>query len=117
MEKKSASYKQAQKISKETGCLVIYMNSKEEFFTSKNLAELSDKKDAIQEFKFTDEVKEELSEEEKAANERAAMKKAIISKVAKAKTKEAAQALIEDFEEDEDVKAAIEAKVKELDKE
>jgi hypothetical protein len=117
MDKKSASYKQAHKISKETGCKVIYMNSKEEFFTSKNLAELSDKKDAIQEFYFTDEAKEELSEAEKTANERAALKKAIISKVAKAKTKEAAQALIEDFEEDEDVKAAIEAKVKELDKE
>lgn len=44
---------EANKIASDNGVNIVYLNSKEEWFTNENLALLSDKKDNIKTFDFT----------------------------------------------------------------
>lgn len=101
----------AQKIAKEAGVQVVYLNSKEEWFTSSNRAELSDKKENIQTFDFTKEPAEEVDTLDEVS---AKAKQSLLKKISKATTVDALNKILGEGEHEEDVKAAIAAKVTEL---
>ncbi len=92
-----------------TGSKTIFVNSKEECFTSENLALLSDKKENIETFNFSDEADKAKEQDEVKA---AKAKDSLLKKIEAAKTAEAAQALLAGYEEDETVKQAVANKVK-----
>lgn len=111
---KTKFYNEAKQVAKDNKCTRIIVNKDGDFFTDMNRAMLSvnQKKEDLAEFDFTEDFAKEAAKENSAKAAKA--KEALLKKVAAAKTVDAAQALLEGFEEDADVKAAIEAKVAEL---
>lgn len=118
----------AKKIAKEARVARVYMNTKEEWFTDKNRAELSDKKEDILEFDCNSEA---VAEDDAKAKELAAQKKAEevklaaqkkaeeakqkqLVKIGEAETIAAVKKLGKGYEQDADVTKAIEAKVQSL---
>lgn len=93
---------------KSTGCTTIFVNSKQECFTSKNLAGNSDKADKIETFEFT---QAELSGEE--AKEPTAKKPSkkeadgIVKAIAEAVDVAAVEAAVEGFELNEELQQLV----------
>jgi hypothetical protein len=121
---------EAKKISQDTKCDVIYGNSKNEFFTSLNLAQLSDKKENIKTFDFTTENAKKAADEKIESDAAAAAKLAAEQKesddaaaaaakalqlqielVKKTTTKEDAESLLVGYEGNKEVKTAVDAQV------
>ncbi len=121
---------------KSTGSKVIYVNSQGECFTNSNYAELSDKKENILSFDFSqlsfdfsqeenldisdgdktvkskdqDQIKAAKAKEQEEARA-AKAKETLLKKISTAKTPEAVKELVAGYEEDKDVLDAIEEKV------
>jgi len=111
---KQKFYNEALQVAKDLNTPKIVVNEIGEFFTNRNLALLSvnGNKEKIDEFDFTEKLAEGAGAAS-AKNDKA--KNAVLGKIEKAKNADAAQALLVGYEEDADVKAAVEAKVKSFD--
>lgn len=95
---------------KSTGCTIIFVNSKQECFTSKNLAGNSDKADKIETFEFT---KAELDgEEAKESTAKKPTKKQLeaITKQINEAADLADLAAVEGFELDEELQKLLDEK-------
>lgn len=107
MEKKIDSKKRAAEIAKQFKVKEVFENSKQEFFTSENLAVLSEggKKENV--FTHTFSGKPDPTDDEKAA---AKAKAALLEKVAKVKKAEELDELLKDVTDEEVLKAGADKK-------